>query len=173
MANTDTLTRWLEAFGDVRERWSLRKATLPIWDRYTSCALGSAALTTDTAKAKIGSSDFYALAAGVLVKVAASTDMAALVGTVTNATFNVFCFFVDSGGNLTTFMGTAGATLGAVVFPQFPVQKAFIGAVIINPTGTGNFTGGTTSLTDGTVVPNAVFINGYGPLDPACLIGAL
>ena len=169
---TDTLTRWLEGIAANKDAWAVRRATEPLWDRYSSCALGSAALTTDTAKAKIGSSDFYALANGVLVKVAASADMAALVGTVANAAFNVFCFFVDSAGTLTTAMGVAGTTLALVAFPQFPKQKAFIGAVIINPTGTGGFVGGTTSLTDGTVVPNAVFINGGGPLDPFALIGS-
>lgn len=168
---TDTLTRWLEGFAALKDAWACRRATEPLWDRYSSCALMSAGLVIDTAKVKIGSSDFYALANGVPVKVAASTDMAALVGTVANATFNVFCFFVDSAGVLTTAMGVAGATLGAVVFPQFPTKKAFIGMVIINPTGTGGFVGGTTALNDGTVVPNAVYINGNGAFDPFALIG--
>lgn len=172
MANiTDTLTRWLEPVTDIAHRWAIRRATEPLWDGYSSCGLNSAGLAQDTAKVKIGSSDFYAIVNGVLVKVAASTDMAALVGTVVNATFNVFAFFVDSGGTLTTAMGQAGATLGAVLFPQFPRQKALIGFIIVNPTGTGNFVGGTTSLSDGTVVPNAVYVNSEGPWNPYALIG--
>jgi hypothetical protein len=99
--------------------------------------------------------------------------MPALSGTVVNATFNVFCFFVDSGGTVTSAMGTAGASLAAVQFPQFPVKKTMIGFVIINPTGTGNFVGGTTALDDATVVPNAVYVSPSGGFDPACTIGAV
>lgn len=126
---------------------------------------GAASALANTATA------FYALAltsAGVptLVTKAANTDMAALSGTVANATFNVFCYFIDSAGVLTTSMGTAGATLAAVVFPTFPAGKACIGFTIINPTGTGGFVGGTTALDDATVVPNAVYINTVGPFNP-------
>lgn len=40
--------------------------------------------------------------------------------------------------------------------------------MIINPTGTGDFVGGTTALDDATVVPNAVYLNGnIGPFDPS------
>lgn len=92
----------------------------------------------------------------------AAADMAALVGTVTNAKFNVYVFMVDAAGTLTTSMGTEGATLGAVVFPAVAATKAVIGFVIINPTGTGNFVGGTTALDDGTVTPNAVYVDTVG-----------
>lgn len=88
--------------------------------------------------------------------------MAALAGTVTNAKFNVFAFYVDAAGTLTSAMGTEGATLTAVVFPTVATTKAVIGFVIINPTGTGNFVGGTTALDDATVVPNAVYVNTPG-----------
>lgn len=100
-----------------------------------------------------------ALVNGVLVNIPANTDMAALAGTVVNATFNVFAFTINSAGTVATTMGTAGATLGAVVFPTIPADSAVIGFVIINPTGTGNFVGGTTALDDATVVPNAVYVN--------------
>lgn len=90
----------------------------------------------------------------------AAADMAALAGTVVNATFNVYCFYVNASGTLTTVMGTAGASLAAVVFPTFdPTSVAMLGFVIINPTGTGNFVGGTTALDDATVVPNAVYVD--------------
>lgn len=171
MANiTDTLTRWLEPITDIAHRWAVRRATEPLWDGYSSCALNTAGLAQDTAKVKIGASDFYAIANGVLVKVAAATDMAVLSGTVVNATFNVFSFFVDRAGTLTSAMGQPSATLGGVMFPQIPKQKALIGFVIINPTGTGNFVGNTTSLSDGTVVPNAVYVNSLGPWNPYALI---
>jgi hypothetical protein len=109
---------------------------------------------------------YYGVANKVLVTKASATDMAALVGTVANATFNVYCFFIDSAGVLSSAMGTAGATLAAVLFPAIPTTKACIGFVIINPTGTGGFVGGTTALDDATVVPNAVFINTLGGFNP-------
>lgn len=96
----------------------------------------------------------------------AAADTAALAGTVANAAYNVFVFGVNSAGTLTTTMGTAGATLGAVVFPALPDGVVAIGFVIINPTGTGNFVGGTTALDDATVVPNAVYVNTVGEFFP-------
>lgn len=110
-----------------------------------------------------------ALINGILVSVAANTDWAALSGTVTNAKFNVFVFSMTSDGTKTTSMGTEGATLGDVVFPAIPADSAVIGFVIINPTGTGNFVGGTTALDDATVVPNAVYVNTPFPFNPNVL----
>lgn len=118
--------------------------------------------------AKAGTA-FHAVAGGVPVKFAANTDMASLAGTVTNAKHNVFCFFVDSAGALTTVMGTEGASFGTMKFPSIPSKKAMIGYVYINPTGTGNFVGGTTPLDDATVVPNAVYVNTLGAFDPNLL----
>jgi hypothetical protein len=89
----------------------------------------------------------------------AAADMAALSGTVTNAKFNVFVFSVNSAGTLATQMGTEAATLGGVTFPTIADGNIPIGFVIVNPTGTGNFVGGTTALDDGTVVPNAAYVN--------------
>lgn len=107
----------------------------------------------------------YALVDSVLVKLAAA-DLPALVGTVVNATFNVFVFTVNAAGTTKTYMGTAGATLGAVVFPTTADGEVPLGFVIINPTGTGNFVGGTTDLDDGTVAPNAVYVNTLGEFFP-------
>lgn len=99
----------------------------------------------------------------------AAADMAALVGTVANAAFNVYAFFVDSAGTLTSAMGTAGATLADVVFPTVATTKTMIGYIIVNPTGTGGFVGGTTALDDATVVPNVVYVDtvGVAPSLPA------
>jgi hypothetical protein len=103
-----------------------------------------------------------------LVAVAANTDMAALSGTVTNAKFNVYCFFVDRAGTETSAMGAEGATLAAVKFPPIPEGKALQGFVIINPTGTGNFVGGTTAIDDATVAPGALYVNTFGGIfDPS------
>ena len=129
-------------------------------DRSSACltSAGLAIKAGGSAVVKAGSA-FYAIANNVLVTETANTDMAALSGTVTNAKFNVFVFYIDSAGTLTSAMGTEGATLAAVKFPVTPDRKAAIGFVIINPTGTGNFVGGTTALDDATVVPNAAYVN--------------
>jgi hypothetical protein len=107
-----------------------------------------------------------ALVGGALVSKAAA-DMAALAGTVAHAKFNVYAFFVSDAGTLTTVMGTPGDTLAAVIMPKANSTKAMIGFVIINPTGTGGFVGGTTALDDATVIPNAVYVNTVGPVGQA------
>lgn len=170
---TDTMRRWLEGVKDAKTQFSLIRLFYPLFDRESSTPLTSAGLLiSGTATlAKIGSADFYALASGVLVKIAAATNMPALVGTVVNGTFNVFCFFVDSAGNKTVAMGTAASTLAGVAFPQFPEGKSLIGFLIINPTGTGNFVGGTTALNDGTVIPNTVYVSPTGGFDPYAVTG--
>jgi hypothetical protein len=107
--------------------------------------------------AKIANAIYY-LIDGTLCTLAAA-DLPALSGTVVNGTFNVFAFYVNAAGTVVTVMGTAASTLAGVVFPTIPDGNISIGFVIINPTGTGNFVGGTTHLDDGTVVPNAVYVN--------------
>lgn len=137
-------------------------------DRLNSQLLVSGGLVIKgaaSALVKAGSA-FQAIANGVLVTKTVNTDMAALVGTVTNASFNVYVFFVDSAGVLTSAMGTEGASLAAVVFPTIPANKACIGFIIVNPTGTGDFVGGTTALDDATVIPNVVYVNTPYPFDP-------
>ncbi len=126
----------------------------------TSKVLVSGALAIKQATSPLAktANTIYFLVDGKMYSKAAA-DMAALVGTVTNAKFNVFVFTVNSAGILATRMGTEGATLGGVVFPTIPDGEVAIGFVIINPTGTGNFVGGTTNLDDVTVAPNAVYVN--------------
>lgn len=113
---------------------------------------GSASLVAKTVNT------VYFMLDGQLYSKAAS-DMPTLAGTVVNATFNVFVFTVNAAGTLAALMGTAGATLGAVVFPTIPDETVSLGFIIVNPTGTGNFVGGTTALDDATVVPNVVYVN--------------
>jgi hypothetical protein len=170
---TDTLTRWLEPVRDFSSQYALRQLLMPVLDRQSSVALNTAGLVIKAGASTLvnsGAADCYLVANGILQKITAATDMPALSGTVVNATFNVFCFYIDSAGTKTSAMGTAGTTLAKVVFPQFPQKKALIGFIIVAPTGTGNFVGGTTALDDATVVPGVVYINGNA-FDPACLIG--
>jgi len=169
----DTIARWLSGVQSERNRAYLGSILNPIGDRLSTQSLSSAGLVIKTggsAIVKTGSADYYASVNGKLVKKAAATDMAALSGTVTNAKFNVFAFFVDGSGTLTTAMGTEGSTLATLVFPPIPEQKAMVGFVIINPTGTGNFVGGTTPLDDATVVPNAAYVNTIGAFDPSVIL---
>lgn len=174
MAFTETMRRWMQGVRSDSTAHFLRNVLSHLVDRQSARMLSSAGLAIkagSSALAKAGSA-CYALADGTLLKIAANTDMPALSGTVTNATFNVFCFFIDSGGTVTSAMGTVNAsTIGGVKFPPVPMQKAFIGFIIINPTGTGDFTGGTTALDDGTVTPNAVYVNNTSGFDPYAVIG--
>ena len=105
----------------------------------------------------------YALMNGALIK--KTSAEVALSGTVVNATYNVFVVTMDAAGTLTATMGTAGATLAAVVFPAIPASSVVLGWAEIHPTGTGNFVGATTDLDDGTVVPNAVYYNTPLPIN--------
>lgn len=174
MITTGTLIQNLAAFPGTLLQIAARRVTQALWDRQTSRPLNTAGLVIKaggSTLAKTGASDCYLLANGILQKITAATDMPALVGTVTNATFNVFCFFIDSAGTKTSQIGIAGTTLAKVKFPQLPQKKALIGFIIINPTGTGDFVGGTTALDDGTVTPNAAYISPTAGFDPYALIG--
>lgn len=171
---TDTLARWISNFRDGLNQNITGAIMFPVFDRMTSVPLNTAGLAIKaggSAIVKSGAADCYILANGVLQKIAAATDMPALVGTVANATFNCYAFFVDIGGTVTSQMGIAGATLATMKLPPLPQNKALLGFVIINPTGTGDFVGGTTPLDDVTVVPGAVYINAMSGFDPQCLTG--
>lgn len=130
--------------------------------------LSTGALAIGTAKAKVKvANTITAFVNGILVR--KTTEDVTLSGTILADLFNVYVIYVDSAGVLTSAMGTAGATLAAVVFPTTPADKAVVGFVIVNPTGTGNFVGGTTELDDATVVPNAVYVNTVGTFNPNLL----
>lgn len=165
----NTIAQTLASVVDAKSREALRQAINALADRLSSQMNSTAGLVIKAAASalvKTGAAAFHAVANGVLVTKAAATDMAALSGTVTNAKFNVYVYFIDSAGTLTTVMGTEGATLALVKFPQTPVGKPIIGYTVINPTGTGNFVGGTTAIDDATVVPNAVHVSVLGAFDP-------
>lgn len=164
----DTMTRNLTAVTDLRFRTPLRRILRPLCDRYSSQPLTSAGLVINAggaAFAKIGAADFYAVANGSLVKLAAGTALPALTGINIGAgAFGVACFFVDSAGVVTVAGGTPGATLGAVVFPEPPNGKALVGFLII--TNATAFTGGTTALDAATTV----FISPTGAFDATVLV---
>lgn len=151
---------------------AMRNALTEIQGGLIDKVLTSAGLAIGTGskkKVKIVN-DTYCYVDGTLVKIAAATEVA-LAGTVTADKFNVYVLTVDSAGTVTATMGTEGADLAHIVFPAVPADEAMIGFVIINPTGTGNFVGGAagTDLDDATVVPNAVYVNTIGSLNPNIL----
>ena len=167
-----TIAQYVQGIASASDRYAVQQVVSAIGDRLSTRLVVSAALAIKAGGSAIvkGGAAFYATVNGRLVTKAINTDMAALVGTVTNAKFNVFAFFIDSAGTLTTVMGGEGATLGAVTFPQFQQGKASIGFILVNPTGTGNFVGGSTPLDDATVVPNIVYVNTVGGFDPTVLV---
>jgi hypothetical protein len=73
---------------------------------------------------------------------------------------------MTSAGVVSVQMGTEASTLLGVVAPTVADGNVAFGMIIINPTGTGNFVGGTTNLDDATVVPNAVYFNLVGEFFP-------
>jgi hypothetical protein len=164
----DTMTRYLGAVSETKWRQAIRRVVEPLIDRYSSQPLTSAGLVISSGgatTAKTGAADFYAVAAGVLVKIAAATAMPALTGiNFAAGQFTVAAFFVDAAGVVTVGQGTQGATLGAVVFPQFPKNKALVGFLII--TYASAFTGGTTPLDTATTV----YVSPLGPCDPTALV---
>lgn len=164
----DTIIRFLAGMAAQQDNRAVRACLDPIGDRMSSQPLKTAGLVISAGGAtvaKIGAADFYATANGVLVKVAAGTDMPALAGSITAANFNVFCFFVDAAGTVTSQIGNQGATLARVVFPQFPKNKALVGFLIVTYAST--FIGGTTALDTATTV----YVSPLGAFDPTILTG--
>ena len=167
----DTLTRYLVGVGAERDRANLRAILAPIADRMSTQALRNSTLVIKagaSALAKTGAADSYFVVQGIPVKIAAGTDMAAFSGVVALSTTNVFCFFVDSAGTLTSAMGTGAALLANVKFPPFPEGKCLVGFVLITQSAGGAFTGGTTALDDATTT--AVYASPTGPFDPSVLL---
>ncbi len=169
------LKAWLAQVSDSAARYALELILTPVLNRFRSCALNGAGLVIKaggSALAKTGAGVFHYIAEGVKGRIAAGTDMPALVGTVTNAMFNVFVFSVDKAGTVTVQMGTEGATEAAIKWPKLDQRKAVVGVLVINPTGTGNFVGGTTALDAATEAPNTAYVSPNGAFDPQVLTGA-
>ena len=133
----------------------------------TCFVMNSAALAIGTAKAKILiANTINGYFEGLITKKTTAEITLTTAHNVANAKFNVIVLTIVAGGTVTARLGTEAATLGGVVFPTIPDGSAVIGYVIINPTGTGGFVGGTTELDDATVVPNAVYVNTPYPFIP-------
>jgi hypothetical protein len=162
------MIRYLEGVTDKKNATSIRHAFETAIDRLSSQALTSAGLLVSSTNtvAKIGSSDFYATVGGVLVKIAASTDMPALTGiTIGAGKYNVVCFYVDSAGTVTAAPGAQGAAIGNVVFPSPPKNKALVGFILVTYSST--FTGGSTPLSTATTL----YFSPVGAFDATALTG--
>lgn len=168
-----TVNQGLSGVSAAKDRASVRSVVNPIADRLSSQMQSNSTLVIGSVSKKVpktGAAISYGTVQGIPREIAGGTAMPALSGTVTADAFNVYCFFIDTAGTVTSAMGTEGATYAAVKFPPFPVGKTLIGWVRVNPTGTGDFVGGTTDLDDATVVPNAVYVSPVGPFDPTILL---
>lgn len=171
MANP--LSQRLNGIGSARDKFILAQALTPLYDEMSSQTLTSAGLVITGAggtTAKTGAVATTAVIKGRLSSIAAGTSMAALSGSVTNGRFNVYAFYLLPNGTTISAMGTEATTLGGVIFPPVPTQTSTLGFLIVNPTGTGPFVGGTTPLDSAGVVPNAQYISIIGAFEPSATL---
>ena len=174
-----SLTNYTNAMSCSSDGISVNQMVKPLYDGLSSHCLTSAGLVIKAGGGllvKAGSA-FWAMADGVLVNKAANTDMAALSGTILPLTHNVFCFFIDKAGTLTSAMGTTSLTASgysAIVFPPMPEKKAMIGFVYVAGHATNTFIGndGTAGVLDGTTYTLAAstYCSLTGPLNPTTTI---
>ena len=164
------IINYLARISDGGEQVALSAIFQNTTSRHSTQAVSSAGLVIKAGAstlAKTGAAATVLTVNGRIVRIAAATDQPALTGlTVPNAAFNVAVFFVDGAGVGSVAFGVAAASIGGVTFPDFPLAKTLVGFLIINPTGTGSFVGGTTALDDATVVPNVVYVSPTGAFDP-------
>lgn len=168
----EPLDQWLNQLPDGRTEKALRailNAVFRVLSTYVVTAT-TIAIGTTTTKVRSSTTTSRYFVNGRQATKAATDDLWTLSGSVTNAKFNVYALYLDEAGNASTQMGVEAATLLGVKFPATPSGKCLIGYVTINPTGTGNFVGGTTPLGDATVVPNANYVAVSGAFDPTATI---
>lgn len=158
----EKLNQRINQFSNKSDARNLVLVLEKVYKRLGNVGLSTANLTIATTKDKIKSqADYYGFIGGVLVKKATTDNLITLTtaSNCANALFNVTVFTINSSGTITNRSGTAGASLAAIKWPTLPSDEAVFGILIVNPTGTGDFVGGTTALDDATVVPKAVYLN--------------
>ena len=161
----EKLNQRINQFSNKSDARNLVLVLEKVYKRLGNVTLTTPNLTTATTTTKIKSqNDYYGFVGGVLVKKAATDNLITLTtaANTTNALFNVVVFTINSSGTITNRYGTQGSTLAAMTWPSLPSEEAVFGILLLNPTGTGDFVGGTTPMADATVVPNAVYISPTG-----------
>jgi hypothetical protein len=121
---------------------------------------GSLAQGTTPAKVKTVTTTINFLIDGIFYSKAPTDDLWTLTGL--NCANGKYCraiLLLDSGGNASIVVSNQADSVRALSNPPIPDGKCVVGTLTVHPTGTGNFTGGTTALNDGTVVPNADLTN--------------
>lgn len=145
---------------------ALRDVLVEMQSALVDMALNSGALAIKTASSALAktATAIVARVDKTLVSVAAA-DMPALtgLGTITEDSFNVVMFTVDSSGTVTATGGTEATTLAGVTFPAVPTDEAVLGFIIVNAVGAA-FTGGTTALDAGSHV--VTYVNTPFPFNP-------
>ena len=163
-----TVSQQLAALASKSDGVALRPVLNALADRMSCQATATAGLvitaTSGKKVPKIGATDFQAVVRGVPVTIAAGTDMPALSGNITAAYFRIYCFFVDSGGTVTSLAGIEGASLASAKFPQFPEGKALVGYIIV--TYASAFTANSTALDTATTI----YVSPVGAFDPNVLL---
>lgn len=164
----NTIQQYLANISASRDKEVLQTLMQYVARQVNTVAVRSAGLEIaagGSTAAQVGStSTFVALVDGRYVSIAAGTDMTALTGlTITANAFNVACFFVNVAGTVVVRFGTEGATAVRVKFPDFPVDRALVGFLLITHSST--FTGGTTALDTATTV----YVSPVGAVDPTFL----
>jgi hypothetical protein len=76
----------------------------------------------------------------------------------TQGNYNQCYLYINAAGAASMVTGTQAVTLAGVVLPAIDTARSLVGILTVNPSG-GNFIGGTTSLTDGVVLPSVVYAN--------------
>lgn len=163
-----TITQHLAGLAGETAQKAVRVPMKAIGDRLSCQATSTAGLvitaTSGKYVPKIGSVPFAGVVQGVPVAIAAGTDMPALSGSITAGSYNIFCFFIDQAGVVTSAMGIEGTTLAKVKFPPFPEGKTLVGYIVV--TYASAFTGGSTALDTATTV----YVSPVGAFDPTILL---
>jgi len=120
---------------------------------------GGIAIATTKTKVKTANTITYLINGEFKSKAAADPCWDLTGFDCSNGKYNKCLLYLDSSGNASIGAGTQADSAADVVLPSIPSDKAVVGMVQVHPTGTGDFTGGTTDLDDGTVVPNATYYN--------------
>lgn len=169
----ENLSQLMGALPDKGSATLLYRALEGVYDRLSCQTLstpGLAVKADGSLLVKAGTA-FRAIVDGKLVYKAANTDMPVLSGTVNIAQFNVFCFFIDSGGTMTSAMGREGADIASIVFPPIPKKKAMIGFIILEGGAANAFIGndatsGVLGTTVTTYANSCIYVNTVGAFDP-------